>query len=172
MFTNYLKIALKNIFKQKGYSFINITGLAIGMACCIFLLLWVQDELSYDKFHKNVKNLYRIEQDQPSAGGIFHVYLTSYPMGPGIKETIPEIENVSRVAYAGILLLQYEDKSFYERNIFCVDPSFLQMFTFPLIKGNNETALVDPSSIVISVDMAKKYFGNVDPIGKTLTINF
>jgi predicted permease len=171
MLINYFKVALRNIFRQKGYSLINITGLAIGMACCILLLLWVQDELSYDKFHKNAKNIYRVEQDLKTASGLFHIWMTSTPMGLALKEEIPEINNISRSVNPGTLLVRYKDNSFFEKEVQLVDPSFLQIFTFPLIKGNPETALNLPTSIVINKELAKKYFGDEDPLGKSILVN-
>jgi len=171
MFRNYLKIALRNLWRHKGYSLINIAGLAVGMACALFILLWVQDELSFDRFHVNAKNLYRVEQDQAGGQGTFHVYVTPYPMGPGLKAEIPEIKDSTRVARPGTLLVRYGENAFFESRVGAVDPSVFEMFTFPLIRGNAEAALSQPGSLVITEDMAKKYFGDGDPIGKTVTIN-
>ena len=108
MFKSYLKIALRNLWRHKGYSFINIGGLAVGMACALFILLWVQDELSFDRFHVNAKNLYRVEMDQAGGQGTFHVYVTPYPMGPGLKAEIPEIKDSTRVARPGTLLVPFD----------------------------------------------------------------
>ncbi len=171
MLLNYLKIALRNITRQKGYSFINISGLALGMTCSIFLLLWIQDELSYNRFHANANNLYRVENNQWSPEGIFHVNLTPDPMGAALQQEIPEIKNVARGRRAGSLLVQYGLKTFYENNALAADPSFLRMFSFPLIDGKSETALNQPNSIVIDEDIAQKYFGGEDPIGKTIIVN-
>lgn len=171
MLKNYLKISLRNIWKHKGYSFINIAGLAVGMACALFILLWVQDELSFDRFHVNAKTIFRVEQDQEGGQGKFHVYVTPYPMGPGLKAEIPEIKDSTRIARPGTLLVRYGENAFFESRVGAVDPSVLGMFTFPLVRGNAETALSRPGSLVITEDMAKKYFGAGDPIGKTVTIN-
>ena len=171
MLKSYLKIALRNLWRHKGYSFINIGGLAVGMACALFILLWVQDELSFDRFHDNAKTLYRVEQDQAGGQGTFHVYVTPYPMGPGLKAAIPEIKDSTRVARPGTLLVRYGENAFFESRVGAVDPSILQMFSFPLVSGNAETALSRPGCLVITEDMAKKYFGTEDPIGKTVTIN-
>jgi putative ABC transport system permease protein len=171
MLKNYLKISLRNIWKHKGYSFINIAGLAVGMACTLFILLWIQDELSFDRFHVNAETLYRVEQDQAGGQGTFHVYVTPYPMGPGLKAAIPEIKDSTRVARPGTLLVRYGENAFFESRVGAVDPSILGMFTFPLVRGHAETALSRPGSLVITEDMAKKYFGAEDPIGKTVTIN-
>jgi putative ABC transport system permease protein len=171
MLKNYLKIALRNIKRQKGYSFINITGLALGMACCLFITIWVLDELSYDKFHEKAANLYRIEENQDYSGRQFHVNVTPYPLAPALKDEIPEIIDASRYVWAGGLLFRYEDKVFFEDDIRAVDPSFFQMFTFPLLKGDENVALNSPYSLVLSEDIAEKYFGEEDPLGQMISIN-
>jgi len=171
MIKNYLKIALRNIRRHKGYSLINITGLAIGMACCLFITIWVLDELSYDKFHENAANLYRVEENQDYSGRQFHVNVTPYPLAPALKDEIPEIIDATRYVWAGGLLFRYGDKAFFEDDIRAVDPSFLQMFTFPLLKGDENVALNSPYSLVLSEDIAEKYFGEEDPLGQMISIN-
>ena len=171
MIKNYLKIALRNIKRHKGYSFINITGLAIGMACCLIIMIWVLNELSYDKFHENAANLYRVEENQHYSGRIFHVLVTPYPLAPALKEEIPEIKDATRYVWAGGLLLRYGEKAFFENNIRAVDPSFFHMFSFPLLKGDINTALDSPYSFVLSEDIAEKYFGEEDPVGKVISVN-
>jgi putative ABC transport system permease protein len=171
MLKNYLRIAFRNIRKNKGYSAINIAGLTVGIACALFILLWVQDELSFDRFHANAKTLYRVEQEQQGGQGSFHVYVTPYPMGPVLKAEIPEIKEAARVAYPGDLLIRYGENAFFERRVWAADPSIFQMFTFPLTNGDPATALAGPGSLVISEDMARKYFGEADPMGKSITIN-
>lgn len=171
MFKNYLKIALRNIKRHKGYSFINIAGLAIGMACCVFIMIWVLDELSYDRFHENAPDLYRVEENQYYSAGVYHVTVTPYPLAPALKADIPEIIDSTRYVWSGSLLIRYGEKSFFEDNIGFVDPSFFFMFTFPFIKGDRNTALKDPNSIVITAEMAEKYFAEEDPIGKVLSLN-
>ncbi len=171
MIKNFIKIALRNIKKHKGYSFINITGLAIGMACCLLITIWVLDELSYDRFHQNAENLYRVEENQDYSGREYHVNVTPYPLAPALKDEIPEIEEATRYVWAGGKLLRYKDMAFFENNIRSVDPSFLKMFAFPLSHGTMETALDSPYSLVISQEMKKKYFGADDPLGQTITVN-
>jgi putative ABC transport system permease protein len=171
MFINYLKIAVRNIFRQKGYSFINIFGLATALACTLFILLWVQDELSWDSFQKNLNTIYRVEEDQPTPKGNFHVNVTPFTLASSLEEEIPEIKNSSRFGFPGIILMRYGNKTFYENEAICVDPSFLNMFTYPLINGDIESALSKPNSIVITENVAKKYFGNSNPVGKTILIN-
>ncbi|MGB2763542.1 MAG: ABC transporter permease, partial [Candidatus Aminicenantaceae bacterium] len=171
MFKNYIKIAFRNIRKHKGYSFINIAGLAIGLACCLLILVWVLDELSYDKFHENSPYLYRVEENQDYSGRIYHVTVTPYPLAPALKADIPEIIDATRYVGLGSQLLRHGEKVFFESGIKAVDPSFFRMFTFPLVKGDSSTALEDPFSLIISEDMAEKYFGEEDPIGKVFSIN-
>ena len=171
MLKNYLKIAYRNMLRQKGYSLINITGLSLGMACCMLLLLWVQDEMSFDKFHEKADTIYRVELDLPRSNGVSHTRLTSYPLGGAIQEYIPEVKYAARFATTSGLLIRYENKIFSEDEIRAVDPSFLQIFTFPMISGNPETALNQTYSILITEELAVKYFGTDDPLGKTMTIN-
>ncbi|MGA2624188.1 MAG: ABC transporter permease [Bacteroidota bacterium] len=171
MIRNYFKVAFRNILRQKGYSFINVVGLSLGMTCCLLMLLWISDEMSFDKFHQNAGYLYRVEQDQPTPQGPFHVNICPFPMGPALKAEIPEFKNVSRYAKPRTLLLRYGDKVFFENNVAAVDPSFLEMFSFPLVEGNVSTALDQPFSLVITEEIATKYFGSEDPLGRTITVN-
>jgi len=171
MIRNFIKIGWRNIRKHKGYSMINITGLAIGMACCILISIWVLDELSYDRFHEHSQNLYRVEENQDYSSRNYHVNVTPYPLAPALKEEIPDIQDATRYVYTGGWLLRYEDKAFFESNIRAVDPSFLNMFAFPLIQGDKETALNSPYSLLVTEEMAEKYFGRNVPIGQTVSIN-
>ena len=171
MIKNYLLVALRNIFRQKGFSIINISGLSIGLACTLLILLWVQDELSFDKFHPNASMLYRVEEDQYYSGEVYHVNVTPYVSGPVWREKIPEIEEATRYAGTGGLLFRYDENSFFEDDIRAVDSSFLKMFKFPLKQGNPETALEEPYSIVITEEIAEKYFGKEEPMGKNFRVN-
>ncbi|MBN2247020.1 MAG: ABC transporter permease [Candidatus Aminicenantes bacterium] len=171
MIRNYIKITLRNIFKHKGYSFINIAGLAAGMACCLLIAIWVLDELSYDKFHQNESCLYRVEENQHYSGRLFHVNVTPYPLGPALKEEIAEIADSSRFFWAGSYLLRYGEKAFYENNIRAVDPSFFRMFSFPVIKGDKYAFLDSPYSLVITEDIATKYFGSENPLGRVILLD-
>ena len=171
MIKNYLKVAFRNIRRHKGFSFINIAGLAIGLACCLLITIWVLDELSYDRFHENAANLYRVEEDQHYSGRIFYVYVTPYPLGPALKAEIPEIMDATRLVWAGGVLFKYGEHTFFEDNGRAVDPSFLKMFTYPLINGDKNSALDSPFSLIITENLANKYFGEDDPIGKVVTVN-
>jgi putative ABC transport system permease protein len=166
MIKNYIKIALRNLTRHKGYSLINITGLAIGMACCILILLWVQDELRFDRFHKNADNICRVIQDIKFSDHSTTWAITQGPLGPSLKEDFPEIVNFTRVT-GRRFRLNHGDQSFDEV-LGMADGSIFEMFTFPLIEGDPQTALSDPHSIVLTEEMAKKYFGDEHPIGKIL----
>jgi ABC-type antimicrobial peptide transport system permease subunit len=168
---SYLKTAWRKMRRQKGYAFINIAGLAVGLACALFILLWVQDELSYDRFHANAPALFRVEQDQSGGQGTFHVNVSPYPMGPAIQAAIPAIKTSIRQSTTGGLLVRAGDKAFFENRVIAVDPAFLTVFTFPLLRGDRDKALGDPRSIVLSEEMAAKYFGAEDPVGRTLVVN-
>jgi putative ABC transport system permease protein len=162
---NYLKIALRNIRKQKGYSFINIAGLTLGLACFILIALWVRDELSFDRFHEKKDRIFRIV-NKVASGNL--VPNPTYALAPDLKEEYPEVEEYSRVwPWAGSLV-RYQDKRFEEERISLVDPGFFQIFTFPFLRGDPETALADRKSIVLTETTARKYFGEENPLGKVL----
>lgn len=161
-----IKIGLRNILHHRLISFITIFGLSIGLAGSMFIFLWVSDELNFDHFNKMGDRLYRVEEDQPYSKGLFHVNVTPWPSGPVWKQNIPEIENSCRMTNAGSILFRQNDKVFYEDKVVAADSSFFRMFTFPLLAGDPRTVLINPQSIVLSDEMARKYFGNEDPLGK------
>jgi putative ABC transport system permease protein len=172
MFINYLKITFRNIKRHKAFSFINITGLGIGLAISIFIVLWVQNELSYDRFHKNYKNIYRIvEHWMISDGSVNPVASTPYPLGPALRDNYPEVEESLHFIIKDGTLVGYKDKRFYENKFAFADANFFSLFSFPLLKGSPENVIKDLNALVISQSMAKKYFGNENPMGKSLTIN-
>jgi putative ABC transport system permease protein len=170
MWKNYMTVAVRNLLRQKGYSAINIAGLAAGMVCAVLIMLWVQEELSYDRFHENAEWLYRVEADLSDAGGIYHTNVTPFPAGPAFAAEVPEILAAARCTWTG-LLFRYGEKVFFEEEILAVDRSFFSMFTFPFIGGEAETALDDPHSLVLTRSMAEKYFGDAEPVGKVITVN-
>ena len=170
MFKNNLKIALRNLVKRRGYSFLNIFGLALGMACAMFILLWVNDEFQYNKFHKNFSNLYQVLENQSYDGKTYTFPALPGKFGPAVKNDMPEIKYSARADWGGQSLFAVGDKSIYERGYF-TDPDFLKMFSFKLLKGDTSLILKDPTSIVITDKMAEKFFGKEDAIGKTLKVN-
>ncbi len=172
MYKNYLKVALRNIFRHKGYSLINISGLAIGIACSILILLWVQDELSYDRFNENADSIYRVTQEAHFTDGtIFPVAVTPYPIGPAMKDNFPEIINSMRMIIRDRTLVEHEDRRFFELQFCFIDPSVFDIFTFPFLSGEPSSALTTPNAVVITETAARKYFGEENPLGKTLTVD-
>lgn len=171
MISNYFKVAIRNILRQKGYSLINIFGLAIGLTCALLILLWVQDELSYDKFHNQAEDIYRVEQDQDYSGRIYHVNVTQWPCAPVWKDEIPEILQATRYGQTGGQSYRNGDIAFIEQDVRAVDPDFFTIFDFTLKYGNPDNAMDDPNSIVLDQETAIKYFGDVNPIGEVLTVN-
>jgi putative ABC transport system permease protein len=174
MFTNYFKIALRNLKKQKLYSLINIFGLAVGMACCIMILLYVRDELGYDKFHKNADRIGRIFTVQFNNGEWNKYAGTPDLIGPALVKEYPQISDCVRFFHPSWIdkwAVSVNGRCFYEKELFFTDASIFKVFTFPLIKGDPETALKEPNSVVLSEKAARKYFGKEDPVGKVLTID-
>jgi len=165
MLKNYLKIAIRNLSRHPTYSFLNISGLAIGMAASILILLWVQNELSYDRFNANADQIYRITV---VASDQFKAATNPAGMPAGLQAVMPEIRNTVRVSHPVETLFEKGDIQFMEKKGFYADSTLLDIFSFPLIKGDRRTALQRPDGILISEDMAKRYFGHSDALGKTL----
>jgi len=166
MFKNYMKIALRNIRRHKTHSFINIAGLAVGIACSLLIFLWVCDELAVNGFHKNAKDIYRVVQDIRFSGRSMTVAVTQGPLGPSLQASVPEIVDTVRLNRVDMKLLG-RTKPFYE-TVGMADGSFFRMFSFPLVKGDSASALSEPRSIVLSETMARKYFPGEDAVGRTL----
>ncbi len=170
MFKNYLKIVVRSMKKYKGYSFINIGGLAVGLACFILLSLWINFEVSYDRFHENSDDLYQVINKLLLPNGDLR-FFTNTPgaLANALKMERPEIRNASRVVDRTEVLLGTEDKRFMERVRF-VDPAFLEMFSFEFIQGNPKTALSQPDSIILTENMAEKHFTEQDALGQEILI--
>ena len=171
MIKNYLKIAFRCIMRRKIYSFINITGLAIGMAAAMLILLWVRDERSYDRFHANAERIYRTAQVFHYDD--YHLEQANTPpiLAPTILETCPEAEQATRVRdFQGDFLVIADGKKFNESGLGAADEVFFTLFSFPVIEGNPNTVLSEPQTVVISERAARKYFGNSAAVGRTLTI--
>lgn len=164
MLKNYLKIAFRNITRHKAYNAINISGLAVGMAASILILLWVQHERSYDRFHKNAGELYRIVVD---ASG-YKAAVNCAGMPAGLQAEMPQVKNYVRLSHQTTHLFEAGNNKFEENRIFYADPSFLDVFSFPLLKGDPKTALQRIDGILLTENMAKKYFGEKDAVGQTL----
>ncbi|UCE18536.1 MAG: ABC transporter permease [Gemmatimonadota bacterium] len=168
MFQNYLKVAIRNIVRQKGYSFINIFGLAVGIACCILIMVWVHNEVSYDGFHQKADRIYRLYGDLTLGGNLRSQPIVGAPVAPALQQAFPEIENTVRMSPFDAITAKYGDIEFRENNIYYADNSFFEVFTLPLIIGDPATALTTRYSIVLTEKIAHKYFGEEDPLGKSL----
>jgi putative ABC transport system permease protein len=169
MIRNIFHIIFRTISRQKGFTIINITGLAVGLATSLLILMWVMDELSFENFNEHADHIYVVNQDQFYIGERYRVAVTPNPCAPVWKQRIPGIRETSRLALLPRMLLRVEDKVFYESHIKVADSGFLKIFTLPLIMGDAKTALRDPNSIILSEKLAKKYFGEMNPVGKTIT---
>nr|WP_295866688.1 ABC transporter permease [uncultured Chitinophaga sp.] len=170
MLRNYFSIAIRNLFRNKGFSLINIGGLAIGMASAILILLWVKDETGYDRFHSKLDRLYQVWSNDSIQGKVRSMTMTPEIMAPSLKTDYPEIEEASRVRWTRNLLLEPQgDRKLMSAGA-VVDPGFLSMFSFPLLTGNAQTVLKDPNSIVITKTLAQKLFQQQDPVGKIVRV--
>lgn len=166
MFKNYIKTALRDLRNNKTYSFINIIGLAVSLAVSMLLILWVKDELSYDRFHVNAANLYKLA---PKFSDQNVWYSAPAPIAVYAKKEVPEVQDACRIReWGNVSIFEYKDKKFTEQHICLADASLFSMFSFPLIKGNPTQPFTDAHSIVLSETTAKTFFGNEDPIGKVL----
>ena len=171
MIRNYFKIAIRNLWKNKGYSAINIFGLAVGLATCLVMSLYVLDELSYDRFYANADRIYRINSDIRMGGANLRLTQTSDMMGPLLKKDYPQVEEYTRIYNNnGGKLIKKDNQFITEQKVAHADSTFFNVFGFKLLKGDPSTALVRPKSIILSEEYARKYFGNEDPMGQRLEV--
>lgn len=173
MLKNYILISFRNLRKHFSYSFINITGLGLGLATCLLLVLWISHELSYDQFHKNSDRIYRGSLEYGFGGQVAKTSVSPNALLPALKN-FPEVEEGVRVFNLSAwnpFIVRYQDALFQEDHFYFADSSFFKVFSFSLLKGNPDKALTEPYSVILTKKIAKKYFGDEDPIGKTLTIN-
>ncbi|MEB2784423.1 ABC transporter permease [Algoriphagus persicinus] len=169
MWKNYLKIAWRNITRSKGYAFINISGLGIGMSASILILIWVQFEMSVDRFHENSDRVYANWRNAEMQGEVFTWDYTPAPYAHAIKEQFPEVEEVARITEWDQQLLTVGENNFYEESTF-TDPGFFKMFSFEALEGDPVASLTEPGNIVLTESVAKKLFGDSPAIGKTVTV--
>ena len=169
MFKNHLILAWRSILRHKAYSAVMIVGLAIGMAGCLLIAFWVQDERSYDKFHEKGDRVYRVVSDWTKYDwdGIPG---TPSPLAEAVQKQLPEVERAARMAWHERTVFRYKDKVFFENRGIIVDPAFFEIFTFPLVRGEGAEALSGPEDIVVTETLAAKYFGGEDPVGKTIEV--
>jgi putative ABC transport system permease protein len=170
MLRNYIIVALRIIKKDRLYSFIKILGLSFGLASCIIMIMWIDNEKSYDRFHKNLPNLYRVNDSLSFGPTTTITDGCAFPVSATLKEDFPGILRSTRFWKGGQKLVSYEQKRFYEDRFYYADPDFFKMFSFELVRGNPNTLLSSPQSIVLTESSSKKYFGDEDPIDKVLIL--
>ena len=169
MLKNYFKIAFRNLVRYKGFTLINVAGLSIAITGCLMIGLFVWDELQYDKFIKGGENIYRFYTRRTDKTGTTSMAVVSPMFATYVQQQYPEVQNTTRVLmYSGKMLLEVNKIKAYEDKVLMTDPSFFSMFPLQFLKGEPNTALAEPASVVITEDIAKKYFGTADPIGKTI----
>ena len=167
MMKSYFKTAFRGMWKHKIYTFINITGLSLGILCCCLIILFTQYEFSYDRYHDNADRIVRIAEDLKTDEQMLYQASSSPPMGPAFVEDFPEVESMVRIRFTG-RLFRYEDKLFQEDRLFYADSTLFDLFSFEMLQGNEQRALADPFSIVLTETMARKYFGQGDALGQVL----
>ncbi|HTB26287.1 MAG TPA: ABC transporter permease, partial [Puia sp.] len=171
MFKNFLKVALRNLWKNKAFSAINIAGLSVGLAVCLLIVLYVKDELSYDKYNEHSENIYRVDADISFNGTQFISAASPAPLAPTLMKDYPQIVQYTRLRNFGDVLIRKDNQNIPNHNAVFADSTFFQVFSIPMIKGNRLTALNEPNSIVIDETTAKKYFNSTDVVGKTLYVD-
>ncbi len=168
MLKNYLIVALRNLGRQKGFSIINVLGLAIGIAICILIVRYIQAELSFDGWHTKRDRIYRVIRETRAGGQSDYLPSTSGALARTLEQDFPEIEKAVRI-WPWFVNVRIDDKKF-ETNICVVDSEMFSIFDFPFVKGNLETVFPNPNAIAITESAAKRFFGDEDPIGKTITV--
>ncbi len=168
MLKNYLRVAFRNLRNYKAYTLINVVGLAVGIACCIAIMLFVRDELSYDRYNKDADRIYRATFSATFYGRNVKSPLSPSPLGPTIYHDLPEVVTYARLHYGGSSVIRYQTKTFVESKFLWADSTLFDVFTLPFVAGNPKTALTQPNTVVITESTARKYFGDEDPIGRIL----
>ncbi len=171
MLKNYMIVTLRNLKKYKAYSLINISGLAVGLACFMLIMLYVNYEFSYEKHHNNLDRIYQVYEKQHYADGIFKTFATPTPLAEALRNEFPEIEAATKIANQGKTLIARDQTKYYEDKILFADSSFFNVLTFSFIRGDKNTALKKPNSVVITREISEKYFGGKNPLGQTLNID-
>ena len=173
MFRNYLKIAVRNLLRYRFISFINLFGLTVGLTCCLLITTYILNELSYDRYNSNAKNIYRLTRSFNNSEGVVSLHLStvSPPFGYYLPTDFPDIKKMTRLLANGITPLKYGDKIFNEKDVYFADENLFDVFTVKVLKGNPKKALADPFSVMLTEEKAKKYFGDEDPINKTIRFN-
>ncbi|HET7117177.1 MAG TPA: FtsX-like permease family protein [Hanamia sp.] len=173
MFKNYFKIAWRNLMKYKFISFINLFGLTVGLTCCLLITTYVLNELSYDRYNKNAENIYRVTRTFKNSAGVVSLKLSTIapPFGYYFPTDFPEIKKMTRLLDIGTMPFKYKDKIIAEPDVYVADDNLFDVFTLKVLEGDPKTALKDPFSVMLTEDVAKKYFGNEDPMNKVIKVN-
>lgn len=170
MFKNYLKIALRNLLKFKLFSFINLAGLSVGIAGCFLILLYVQDDLSYDRYHARAENIYRVTSEEYQEGNLLRLANSYAPLAPALLSDFPDVQQATRLFPYSVVAESGPEKRFQEERFFFCDSTIFEIFSCQFLQGDPQTALSAPNSVAIIASAAKKYFGAQNPLGKILTI--
>jgi len=173
MIKNYLRSAIRNIARHPFISFINVFGLTVGLTCCLLIIAYIVNERSYDKFNKNAGNIYRVTRIFYAGPNVESLHLSAVapPFGPLLQTAFPDIKKITRMLPNGTTALRYKEKLFNEQNSFFADENFFDFFTVPLEKGDSRSSLKEPYSVMMTPAVAQKYFGNQDPMNKTIILD-
>jgi putative ABC transport system permease protein len=176
MWLNYLKVALRNARRHRGYAALNVAGLALGLACCLLIALHVQDELRYDRHHAHADRIYRVLNERASEEGVAgdgaaRIAVTPPGLAPTLEREVPEVEHAVRLFDFGRTLVARGERGAYEDHVLGADPAFFDVFTVPLVAGDARTALAEPNTLVLSASAARRHFGDADPVGQTLRLS-
>jgi len=169
MIKNLIKTAFRNLFKSLGYSCLNILGLTLGITSALFLLIYITDEISYDRYNEKVDRIYRVSTHVKSPDDEFRWNITQFPFGPQVVQDYPEVQSFVRFFNLSKSVFKYKDKEFFEDKFFCTDTTVFDIFTYECVKGDPKAALKEPNKIALTESTANKYFGDTDPIGKILS---
>ena len=168
MANSEIKAALRTFYREKSYAIINLAGLSLAIACCLILGLYLRSELTYDQHHKRHKEIFRVVGEYITSGNTARYAVTPVPLGPMLKENYPEVKDYVRFNILGRVLIRSEEKALYWDDVYAADPNVFDVFTHKILYGDPKTALKDPSSAAVSETFARKYFGDANPIGKTI----
>jgi putative ABC transport system permease protein len=171
MLKNYFKTAFRNLLRNKFYTLINIIGLAIGLATCFLIILYVLDELSFDKYNANAKRIYRVNNEIKFGDNYFDMAVSPALLGSTMVRDFPEVQQYTRLRWYGSFLVKKGNENIQEGRVGFADSTLFEVFSLPVIEGDPKTALVEPHSLVITEKVAKKYFNTTDVVGKTMLIN-